>query len=52
MYAPAIVNALRRTLCGSGFSSPNAKRIMQSIQASGRVRKASTIGRLSSSVTS
>ena len=51
MYAPAIVNALSSARFGSGFSSPNSNRIMKSTQASGRLRKASTIGLLSSSVT-
>jgi hypothetical protein len=51
MYAPAFVNVLSSARVGSGCSSPNANRLMQSTQASGCWRKASTISRLSSAVT-
>src|SRR4030095_12017238 len=50
IYAPAIVAALIMARLEAGFSSPNSNRIIKSPHASGRFRRASTIGWLSSSV--
>ena len=47
-YDAAIVAALLRARCGSGFSSPSSKRIMKSTQASGLRLRALSTGVLSS----